>query len=164
MDAAGRDVRTQVAYRLQRADMNSQTEASRKPDNRRVADWERQDGFVYFIGAGDPPEAIKIGIAIRESMLKRLKALQTSNHQPLHILGLVYFANEERPMASANALEKALHEKYESSRRLVNGPGNEWFSVSVDLLAEIENVATDPTAYDVPRTIATLGPGLAERT
>jgi hypothetical protein len=45
--------------------------------------WYDKPGFVYFIGAGDPLKAIKIGVSIKTGFAQRLRHLQSSNHEPL---------------------------------------------------------------------------------
>jgi hypothetical protein len=104
-------------------------------DNRFVAFWERQPGFVYFIAAGDPPAAIKIGISTAATMKKRIRAHQSSNHEPLKVLGVIGFFEGERPMADANRLELELHAQFSRARRFTSGPGNEWFTPSNELSA-----------------------------
>jgi hypothetical protein len=132
----------------------------KKLDNRYVAHWELQPGFVYFIGAGLPPKAVKIGISTMSTMRKRLRTLQTSNHEPLYILGLVDFQEGEKPMALANHLELELHEKFSEQRRFKSGPGNEWFNATDELLQYISDVAGPPDKYDLADCTATTGPGL----
>jgi hypothetical protein len=74
--------------------------------------WERSPGYVYFIAAGDPPLAIKIGITIQSGLKQRLRAHQSSNHEPLRILKLIPFDSQNRPMVAAQELESELHTKY----------------------------------------------------
>lgn len=46
-------------------------------------------GFVYFIVIGDPwPDYVKIGYTAKNPRA-RMAALQTGNHQRLHLLGFV---------------------------------------------------------------------------
>ena len=139
-------------------------EASKKSDARYLAFWERQPGFVYFISAGNPAVAVKIGISTAETMRKRLKSHQSSNHEPLYILGLISFSNEEKPMAAANALERQLHEQFSSARRFVLGPGNEWFNPTADILEYINQHSSAPDIYGLARTIAQIGPRLKNET
>lgn len=104
-------------------------------DSRSVAYWEKQPGFIYFIGAGDPSVAVKIGISTQATMRKRLRQLQSSNHEPLTILGVIAYLEGVSPMAQANAMERKLHDKFQSERRFTSGPGNEWFNATRGLLA-----------------------------
>ena len=135
---------------------------TKKLDNRHVAHWELQPGLVYFIAAGDPPTAIKIGISTAGTMRKRLKQHQSSNHEPLYLLGLVYFEDVERPMAEANHLENELHDRFSSQRRFSTGPGNEWFSPSEELLAYIRENAKAPAEFGLVESVAKHGPGLGK--
>jgi hypothetical protein len=107
-----------------------------------------------------PPKAVKIGISTMGTMRKRLRTLQTSNHEPLYILGLVGFEEDEKPMALANHLELELHEQFSDQRRFESGPGNEWFNATEELLQYISDVASPPDKYDLAACIATRGPGL----
>jgi len=136
------------------------TDKNKSLDNRHVAHWELQPGFVYFIAAGKPTEAVKIGISTQSTMIKRLRSDQSSNHQPLEILGLVLFEGMEKPMAEANSLEVSLHEKFQSLRRFTSGPGNEWFTLNRELLDHIKDHTDPPGAHDLVSTVAKVGPGL----
>ena len=132
----------------------------KKLDNRHVAYWELQPGFVYFIAAGDPPSAIKIGVSTATTMKGRLKAHQSSNHEPLYVLGLIEFLQEDKPMAEANRLELELHGRFSAARRFLSGPGNEWFTPNQDLYEYIQQYSTPPEEFGLSRCIAKLGPGL----
>jgi len=99
--------------------------------------WERSPGYVYFIAACDPPIAIKIGITVKKGLRKRLSAHQGSNHEPLTILKLIPFDNEERPMVSAQRMEQHLHEKFARLQRFEKGwAGSEWFTADPELLSD----------------------------
>ena len=134
----------------------------KKLDNRQVAHWELQPGYVYFIAAGDPPTAIKIGISTAGAMRKRLQQHQSSNHEPLYLLGLVYFEGMEKPMVEANKLENELHDRFSGQRRFSTGPGNEWFSPNEELLAYIEENAKPPADFGLVESVAKHGPGLGK--
>lgn len=133
---------------------------TKKLDNRHVEHWERQPGFVYFIGAGEIPSAVKIGISTAKTMSKRLRTMQTSNHEPLYILGLVHFENGEMPMADANMLELELHERFGGERRFGSGPGNEWFNITHEILEYVAENSTKPEEHGLSPCVAKPGPGL----
>lgn len=135
-------------------------DVGKKLDNRHLAHWEVQPGFLYFVGAGTPPVAIKIGISTQGTIRRRLRSLQSSNHEPLHILGLIPFEDIEKPMAAANRLELELHEEFAANRRLIDGPGNEWFNASEELLTAISERAQPARVFSIPECVATIGPGL----
>jgi hypothetical protein len=85
--------------------------------------WYTRAGAVYFFGAGDPLVAIKIGVTtIRKDKEKvqeadwhacirhRHKQIQSSNHEPIKLLGIIRFADGEKPTRDADLRERALHE------------------------------------------------------
>ncbi|MEQ8694612.1 MAG: GIY-YIG nuclease family protein [Gammaproteobacteria bacterium] len=135
-------------------------DASKKSDNRYVAYWEKQPGYVYFNTAGAPPTAIKIGISTADTMRKRLRQHQSSNHEPLNVLGLIAFSEMEKPMAAANTLEVELHQRFNLARRFSSGPGNEWFNPTNELLEFINSNAKPPEDFGLERSVAKIGPGL----
>jgi hypothetical protein len=107
--------------------------------------WERSPGYVYFIAAGDPPMAVKIGITIQSGLKQRLRAHQSLNHEPLHILKLIPFDSQERPMVAAQELESELHTKYLKFQRFQSGwAGSEWFTASSELLDDISRIGVIP--------------------
>jgi len=60
--------------------------------------WEQSPGYVYFIAAGNPIAAIKIGVTIQLGMKNRLRSHQSPNHEPLKIPAVISFECMERPM------------------------------------------------------------------
>ena len=103
--------------------------------------WERSPGYVYFIAAGDPPLAIKIGITKKDKLKDRIRELQSSNHEFLRFLGVVPFLDSKRPMKDAQAHEKELHKKFKEFRRR-EGAGSEWFTADTEILDYIEKNAS----------------------
>lgn len=75
--------------------------------------------MIYFVQAGPPSGAIKIGYT-STSVKKRLGALQTSHPEKLTLLGAI---------TGGKLNEKALHKRFEASRM-----SGEWFHPSEDLL------------------------------
>ena len=78
-------------------------------------EWWSCPGVVYFVAAGDSPYlAIKIGVAaqtgsrdLRSTVRRRLDQIQSSNHEPIQLLGLKYFEETAEcafPMREADAL------------------------------------------------------------
>ena len=122
--------------------------------------WERSSGFVYFIGAGDPPSAVKIGIAKADSLERRLRAIQGCNHQPLRVLGVISFSDGERPMEDAMRLEGELHRRFAAAQRFAPGySGSEWFTAEPHLMAFVADHSTPPDKMGLLSTVATDGPG-----
>jgi hypothetical protein len=100
------------------------------PGRERFKSDERE---VYFIQAQSGP--IKIGVS--NSSARRLVAIQTDNHEPVSLLGVI--ASEE-----ALALEASLHEQFAHLRL-----GGEWFRGAPDLLAYISQEAENRELRDM---------------
>ena len=124
--------------------------------------WLACAGVVYFIAVGQQPYiAIKIGIAaqtgekdLRTSVKRRLDQIQSANHEPIELIGLKYFPNEEFefPMWQADALERELHNEFQHLARFARDTrGSEWFTSSPELLERIESIARPPDQFDLPR-------------
>ena len=102
--------------------------------------WERSPGYVYFIAAGDPPVAVKIGVTKASRLKDRVREHQGSNHEPLRLLGAIHFWDSERPTADAQAHEQELHRRFANLQRFEAGwAGSEWFTATRGLLAFIES-------------------------
>jgi T5orf172 domain len=114
--------------------------------------WYRRAGAVYFFGAGDPMVAIKIGVTtIRKDREKvqeedwnacirhRHKQIQSSNHEPIKLLGIIRFGSGDRPARDAELRERALHKKFEKLQLFKpHTMGAEWFKAQSELLSYIE--------------------------
>lgn len=130
-------------------------------DSEHTLAWWRCPGLVYFLGAGDPPKAIKIGMlaqtgssTLRGSMVRRLTKIQTSNHETVVILGVIPFTEGPYPTRSADARERELHIQFAHLERFKAGTcGAEWFNVAPDLLAFIEHEAKRPESLGLPRVV-----------
>ena len=126
--------------------------------------WERSEGYVYFVAAGDPPVVVKIGITTAPRLGNRVREHQGSNHEPLRLLGAIPFRDSERPMADAQAREQSLHRQFADLQRFEAGwAGSEWFTATPGLLAFIESVAKSPAELRAPESEAKPGPGLTVR-
>jgi len=107
--------------------------------------WERSPGFLYFIAASDPPIAIKIGISTQRDVRRRFSTIQGANHEPLFLLGVIPFAQGERPMLDAQRKEAELHVRFAQPQRFREGwAGSEWFTPAPELMAFISEVALLP--------------------
>ena len=123
--------------------------------------WERSPGYVYFIGAGDPIKAVKIGVSIQLGMVGRLRTHQGSNHEPLKILAVIPFGSVQSPMLEAERKEKELHLKFAHLQRFESGwVGSEWFTATEELLKEIEKIGVKPKEFGIKDSIAKIGPGI----
>src|SRR5262245_58644403 len=106
------------------------------------AEWWQCPGVVYFIGAGDPPLAVKIGVtaltrgqSLAAAVQRRLRGIQTSNHEVVRLLGVVRFTEGQYPTRSAEVLERELHLRFASVQRFAaHSRAAEWFTASDDLL------------------------------
>ncbi len=77
--------------------------------------WYSKQGLLYFIAAGRPPVAIKIGVTQATRMTARLKAIQSANHEPVELLGLIRFDSGDKPLLQAERAERELHKRFGSS-------------------------------------------------
>ena len=129
-------------------------------------DWWSCPGVVYFLGVGNPVVAVKIGVlavtaklTIQSAVARRLGQMQTSNHEPIQLLGLISFADCEYPTREAEILERTLHIEFSHLARFASGTkGAEWFSSSPQLLAKINEIAVGPEAFGLPQCFARLAP------
>ena len=107
--------------------------------------WWARDAVVYFIAAGKPAIAIKIGVTTWATVASRLAALQGANHEPLELLGVIPFREVDQPMKAAEDKERLLHQQFRQLQRTREGNrGYEWFTASEELLRFIQQDATDP--------------------
>ncbi len=119
--------------------------------------WERSPGYVYFMAAGDPHVAIKIGITKNSQLRQRLGSIQGSNHEPLILLGVIPFTE----MKDAQRKERELHGLFAHLQRFEKGwVGSEWFTPAPDLRSFIADHAEAPETLGLVESIARPGPGL----
>jgi T5orf172 domain len=124
--------------------------------------WYAKPGFVYFIGAGDPLKAIKIGVTLTTSFKSRLRGHQSSNHEPLRVLGIIEFSGPDRNMRTAEQLERSLHKQFAAHQRFQAAwVGSEWFNPHQDLLDYIHSNCTSCLDFGLPESVAKHGPGLS---
>lgn len=123
--------------------------------------------MVYFIAAGTPPVAIKIGMAaqtgentLRDTIKRRLSAIQTSNHEAIMLLGVIYFESGDYPTRDAETRERELHLEFAHLQRFKEGTkGAEWFTATPELLARIQELATRPAELGLPETYSEVADG-----
>lgn len=104
-------------------------------------------GVVYFITAGDPPVAVKIGVATDERLDQRIREIQGLNHERVAVRGVFHFPKgpqDDKPMVRAEKRERELHQQFSSLRRAPAWhPGHEWFTAGPELLQFIADEARD---------------------
>lgn len=126
--------------------------------------WWACPGVVYFFGVGNPVEAIKIGMlavtpqfTLASAVRRRLAQIQTSNHEPVQVLGLKSFESGSFPKREAEILERVLHTEFTHLARFKPGTkGSEWFHSSPQLLQRIAELSAPPEQLNVPRCIAVV--------
>jgi len=122
--------------------------------------WWSWPGVVYFIAAGEPPIAIKIGMAaqsgksdLRTTIVRRLAQIQSSNHELIQLIGVIHFTRGEYPTRDAEARERELHIEFQDLQRFKSyRRGAEWFTCSLALLARIREIGDEPEKHGLPRT------------
>ena len=118
--------------------------------------WWRSPGILYFIAAGSPPNAIKIGVSTRTTVKDRFRKIQTGNHETLELIGVIAFDSGEFPMKDTEDKERLLHIEFAAQQRFKSSTaGYEWFAASRELLAYIAEHTTPPEKLDLPRFVAT---------
>ena len=126
--------------------------------------WWACPGVVYFLGVGNPVAAVKIGMlaitaqfTLASAVRRRLSQIQTSNHEPVQVLGLKPFESGAFPTREAEILERQLHIEFAHSARFKPGSkGSEWFHSSPQLLQRIAELSVPPEQLNVPRCIAVV--------
>ena len=126
--------------------------------------WWACPGAVYFLGVGKPVVAVKIGMlaitgkmTLQRAIQRRLSQIQTSNHEPIQLLGLIHYATSEFPTRDAEIKERELHLEFAHLCRFKAGTkGSEWFSATPELLAKIADISTPPVLLGIPDSVAAL--------
>lgn len=129
--------------------------------------WWKNPGVIYFIAAGEPRIAIKIGMAaitgnrdLKATIVRRLSQIQSSNHERICLVGVIHFTSETNgpyPTREAEAKERELHIEFGQYCRFeANTRGAEWFDAAPELLARIEQIATKPEALQLPRYFSSV--------
>jgi hypothetical protein len=126
--------------------------------------WWACHGVAYFLGVGDPVVAVKIGVlaitsqfTLKSAVRRRLAQIQTSNHEPVQILGLKLFESGRFPTRDPEVLERQLHIEFSHLARFKPGTkGSEWFHSSPQLFQRIAELLVPPEQLDVPRYIAVV--------
>src|SRR5690348_3526881 len=124
--------------------------------------WYFKPGYVYFLGAGDPLKAIKIGVTLASGFRARLRHHQSSNHEPLRVLGIIEFTSEGKNMRLAEELERALHQRFAWHQRFqASWVGSEWFNPHKEICDYIAENCSLCSKHGLIESVAKPGPGLA---
>ena len=126
--------------------------------------WWSCPGVVYFLGVGRPTSAVKIGmlavtenLSVQSAIARRVGQMQTSNHEPLEVLGIIQFSDRDFPTRDAEVKERELHIKFAHLARFKAGTkGAEWFNCSPELLDEVRAIALPPESIGIPHCYAAL--------
>lgn len=126
--------------------------------------WWSSPGLIYFLAAGNPPIAVKIGMAaitgkhsLKTALARRISQIQSSNHELIEILGVIHFQNSKYPTREAEVMERKLHIEFRHLQRFKsNSRGAEWFTPSEDLFARIDEISTKPEALDLLKCYSRL--------
>jgi T5orf172 domain len=124
--------------------------------NEKQLKWWRSPSVIYFIGAGNPPTAIKVGVTTRTTVRSRLQTTQTHNHEAVELLGVIPFDAGEFPMREAEDQERLLHIRFAALNRFKpHTRGSEWLTTSPELLRFIAETTTPPESLGFPRFVCT---------
>lgn len=99
--------------------------------------WYSKPGVVYFIVAGDPALAVKIGVSTDDALDERVRTIQGSNHERIAVRAVIPFTKDDYtlPMLAAEKREQALHQQFRTyCRSKPWHPGHEWFDAAHDLM------------------------------
>ncbi|WP_090365249.1 GIY-YIG nuclease family protein [Ferrimonas sediminum] len=126
--------------------------------------WWRCPGIVYFVAAGSPAIAIKIGMAaqthtnsLQTVVQRRLSQIQSSNHERIELIGLRYFNEGEYPTRDAEIFERELHLEFGDIQRFKPGSrGAEWFTASSHLMQRVEEISVKPEEMGLKRFFSEL--------
>lgn len=120
-----------------------------------LSGWYSKPGVVYFIAAGRPFRAVKIGVTQKAKVKQRLRAIQCDNHEPVELIGVLLFDDGEKPLREAEKREQELHQEFQDFQLIQDGHvGHEWFRADQALLAYIQTHAVPPEQIRFPRTVA----------
>lgn len=116
--------------------------------------WWQTPGVIYFLAAGNPAIAIKIGVTTRATLLDRMKKAQTHNHEPIELLGVIRFSDGDYPTRDAEDQERILHARFANLCRFKQHTrGAEWFTPSPELLEMITESSIPPETLGFPRFV-----------
>jgi hypothetical protein len=131
-------------------------------DSAAQAAWWSCPGVLYFFAAGNPPNAVKIGVAaltrnctMLEAVTRRFRQIQSSNHETVELLGVIAFTEGQYPTRLAEVRERELHIQFAHLQRFKPGTrASEWFTPSPELLSYIAEISTPPEPLNLPRFVS----------
>ena len=101
--------------------------------------------------------AVTSSLSLPAAMHRRLSSIQSSNHEPVYVLGVVHFCEGRHPTKDAENAERQLHLKFKHLARFSLGSrGAEWFNAAPDLLMEISRLAQTPESLGIAKSVAFL--------
>lgn len=119
--------------------------------------WWAAPGIIYFLGAGNPAAAIRIGVTTRATLLDRMKKTQAHNHEPIELLGVIRYVDGEFPTRDAEDKARQLHDRFAHLCRFKQHTrGADWFTSSPELLELIAETAHSPETLGFPRFVCAL--------
>jgi len=109
---------------------------------------------IYFLAAGTPATAVKIGVTTRSTLLDRMKKTQVHNHEPIELLGVIRFNDGDCPMRDAEDQAQLLRLRFAHLCRFKpHTRGAEWFTASPELLKEILGTTISPEDLGIPGSV-----------
>lgn len=133
---------------------------TRDSSNDKQLKWWSAPGVIYFLAAGRPPAAVKIGVTTRATLLDRMHKTQTHNHEPIELLGVIRFDDGEFPTRNAEDQLRLLHTRFAHLNRFKpHTRGAEWLTTSPELLQLIADTAIAPETMGLPRFVCTFMDG-----
>jgi len=118
----------------------------------------------YFLSVGKPVIAIKVGMLaitqktdLKSALIRSLSTIQSSNHELVEVLGLVYLTDGPYPARDAEDLERKLHVEFVSQCRFKTGTrGAEWFNSTIEIIEKVRRISVSPDQLGLPRTVGVL--------
>jgi hypothetical protein len=112
---------------------------------------------------GEPRIAVKIGMlaqtggqTLKQAILRRLRQVQSSNHEAVELLGVVLFTEGKYPTRLAEVKERELHIQFAHLQRFkAHTRGAEWFTCAPEILDTIRDIAISPDLLGLPRYACT---------
>jgi hypothetical protein len=109
-----------------------------------LLNWYDRDGVIYFIAAGSPEVAIKIGVTQLSTWERRIRQIQSANHEEIRLLRKVEFKGGKEPLRRAEHREQEIHRQFEHLRiRAAGTVGCEWFRTAPELRDFIDKYVSE---------------------
>lgn len=121
---------------------------------KKSSDFFCRPGVIYFIAAGLPPRAIKIGMSQKESLLERLRSIQSSNHEKIRLMGIIEYGPPlEASLKDAEIREQEICRQFHSlAFRKEDQAGHEWFRPESELISFVMDHGA-PLSNDFPNRV-----------